>query len=408
MIQAVALAALSTRRGRKATAIAVALLVIIPISLVGGIAGSSSMAPAAAAGCGTPGAIDPAVLTAGGRPPWWNTDGKAAERDTNAGVIIAVSRRENLPDRAAVIAVATSLQETKLLNLGVQEPSGSNGLFMQLRAYYPFAISSSPVTATQAFLGPKGTTPGLDPSIPGLLDVPNWESLPLTVAAQKTQRSAFPDAYAQWEQLAIQLVTASQAGGPAGASTTSPSTTSTVAPAAYNPATATLSASDPANAGCAAGTVTGVPSNPGSPFKDGPAAEAAVPRANPRTVQQAISWALQQNQTGTTGWSNRCLSALVYAYGWSSAGILYAIDAYRQMPAQYRHDGDRNPPPGAMLFWTTSGRAGHVALYLGNGMIATTDMPVNDKIGIVPAEWIEQKWRGTYVGWTPPYFPQGG
>ena len=34
---------------------------------------------------------------------------------------------------------------------------------------------------------------------PGLLDVPGWESMPPTVAAQAVQRSAFPDAYARWE-----------------------------------------------------------------------------------------------------------------------------------------------------------------------------------------------------------------
>src|SRR5262249_35639970 len=38
-----------------------------------------------------------------------------------------------------------------------------------------------------------------------LLKVAGWEQLPLTVAAQAVQRSAFPLAYAQWETLATQL-----------------------------------------------------------------------------------------------------------------------------------------------------------------------------------------------------------
>ena len=33
----------------------------------------------------------------------------------------------------------------------------------------------------------------------GLLDVVGWQAMPLTVAAQAVQRSAFPDAYARWE-----------------------------------------------------------------------------------------------------------------------------------------------------------------------------------------------------------------
>ena len=36
--------------------------------------------------------------------------------------------------------------------------------------------------------------------------VPGWESMALTVAAQRVQRSAFPNAYARWENDATGLV----------------------------------------------------------------------------------------------------------------------------------------------------------------------------------------------------------
>ena len=39
-----------------------------------------------------------------------------------------------------------------------------------------------------------------------LLTVKGWQTLPLTVAAQDVQRSAYPDAYAKWEPDATQLV----------------------------------------------------------------------------------------------------------------------------------------------------------------------------------------------------------
>jgi cell wall-associated NlpC family hydrolase len=39
-----------------------------------------------------------------------------------------------------------------------------------------------------------------------LVTVPGWEALPLTVAAQRVQASAFPDAYARWEQPANAVV----------------------------------------------------------------------------------------------------------------------------------------------------------------------------------------------------------
>jgi hypothetical protein len=39
-----------------------------------------------------------------------------------------------------------------------------------------------------------------------LMEVPGWDSMPVTKAAQTVQRSAFPDAYAKWEGLAASLV----------------------------------------------------------------------------------------------------------------------------------------------------------------------------------------------------------
>jgi hypothetical protein len=39
-----------------------------------------------------------------------------------------------------------------------------------------------------------------------LVQVANWQTLPLTVAAQDVQHSGFPGAYAQWESLADALV----------------------------------------------------------------------------------------------------------------------------------------------------------------------------------------------------------
>src|SRR5262249_7443171 len=41
-----------------------------------------------------------------------------------------------------------------------------------------------------------------------LLNVPGWQTIPLTRAAQAVQRSAFPGAYAKWEQPATTLVAA--------------------------------------------------------------------------------------------------------------------------------------------------------------------------------------------------------
>ncbi|MCZ1021391.1 NlpC/P60 family protein [Streptomyces noursei] len=85
----------------------------------------------------------------------------------------------------------------------------------------------------------------------------------------------------------------------------------------------------------------------------------------------------------------------------------YAIDHYKAVPPEMRHDKDRNPPPGALLYWDTHHRAGHIAVYLGNGQIASNDIKRNKYIDIVSADAPEKLWRATYVGWTPPYFPRG-
>lgn len=503
-------------KGLAAAAAAVVALLVtsvaVVVAVITAVAGTS-----AAAGCTQLGSISAVALGPGGRPDWWTNDGRGAERDQNAGTIIAVVRARQLPERAAVIALATAVQESKLINL----PGGdadSMGLFQQRRRYYPPAISTAPAAATQAFLGPKGTVAGLDPSLPGLLDVPNWAQLTLTVAAQSVQRSAYPDAYAQWEPLATQLV--QSAGSSSSASSSAPVPASAPAAAAsssYNlgpvqPQTAAVAnslgpmfhikdiggyrndgdaqdhatglaldfmvyndratgqaladyaqshaselglsyviwqqhiwnsaragdgwrlmadrgsptanhmdhvhvsltgtgaypAAAPSAPTCSPAAVTGLPGNPGSPFKDGAPDPNPLPRLNPHSVQEAVAWEQQQQQSGTTGWQNRCLASVGLAYGWSATGVEYAIDADLTLPAHYRHDGDRNPPVGSLLFWKTSGRAGHVAVYVGSGMIASTDMPIVGKIGIVPAEWIEQKWGGIYVGWSPPYFPHAG
>ena len=42
----------------------------------------------------------------------------------------------------------------------------------------------------------------------GLKQVDRWQDMPLTKAAQTVQVSAYPDHYAQWEQLAADLVAA--------------------------------------------------------------------------------------------------------------------------------------------------------------------------------------------------------
>jgi hypothetical protein len=116
----------------------------------------------------------------------------------NARAIIHATKQMNLPPRAAVIAVATSLQESKLQNLGdlgANNDHDSLGLFQQRPSsgWGSPAQVTNPNYATKAFLR-------------GLQQVPGWESMPLTEAAQTVQVSAFGGAYAQWEKQAADIV----------------------------------------------------------------------------------------------------------------------------------------------------------------------------------------------------------
>ncbi|MGQ0467804.1 MAG: hypothetical protein ACT4QG_21105 [Sporichthyaceae bacterium] len=114
----------------------------------------------------------------------------------NARTIVAIAVDRKLPKRAAVIAVATAMQESSLRNLYYGDRD-SLGLFQQRPSSgwgTPGQVTD-PQYATHTFLTE-------------LQKVPRWKTRPLTEAAQKVQRSAYPNAYARWEPLAQKLTTA--------------------------------------------------------------------------------------------------------------------------------------------------------------------------------------------------------
>jgi hypothetical protein len=141
---------------------------------------------------------DPGKLTPFGVQGEQSRIDLSPEQTDNAKAIIKATKKAGLDERAAVIAIATSLQESKLENLGHlgdRNDHDSQGLFQQRPSSgwgSPDQITD-PEYATTAFLN-------------GLKGLGDWKSLPLTVAAQKVQVSAYPDAYAQWEGQAADLV----------------------------------------------------------------------------------------------------------------------------------------------------------------------------------------------------------
>ena len=120
------------------------------------------------------------------------------EQTANVKAIIAATKKAGLPERAAVISIATSLQESKLENLGHLGD-----------AQRPRLAGPVPAAPVQGWGTPEQIT---DPEysttafLKGLKQVDGWQDMPLTEAAQTVQVSAYPDAYAQWEQQATDLV----------------------------------------------------------------------------------------------------------------------------------------------------------------------------------------------------------
>ena len=118
----------------------------------------------------------------------------SAEQLGNARIIIQVGREQGVPDYGIIIALATAMQESSLRNINYGHLD-SVGLFQQrpVSGWGTVEEIMNPYHSAYLFYrGRAGYTRGL-------LGVPGWQSMALTVAAQKVQISAYPDAYAKWE-----------------------------------------------------------------------------------------------------------------------------------------------------------------------------------------------------------------
>jgi hypothetical protein len=100
-----------------------------------------------------------------------------------ASLIAAVGVRRGLPARAVSIALATGFQESKLRNLNHGDRD-SEGIFQQRpsQGWGTSAQVKDPIYATNAFYD-------------ALEKVSGYERMRITEAAQRVQRSGFPEAY---------------------------------------------------------------------------------------------------------------------------------------------------------------------------------------------------------------------
>ena len=108
----------------------------------------------------------------------------------NAALIANIAVTRGLPDHAATVAIATAMQESRLTNLDYGDLD-SLGLFQQRPSQgWGTAKQVSDMTyATNIFYD-------------HLLQVPDWETIPVEDAAQEVQRSGYPELYATWDAMA--------------------------------------------------------------------------------------------------------------------------------------------------------------------------------------------------------------
>lgn len=132
----------------------------------------------------------------------------------NAKKIVDTAKGMGLGKRAQVIAIATAMQESNLYNLGNPEYQVSIGLADGGRVGWDHdsvgLFQQRPVSGwgtPENIMKPEYATRSF---LSRLVDVPGWDRMELTYAAQAVQVSAYPEAYAKHEWNATQIVDALQ------------------------------------------------------------------------------------------------------------------------------------------------------------------------------------------------------
>lgn len=166
--------------GTVAVAAPLVVLALLLVVLVGGGAGAQPL-PAGCGSGGTAASFGDVTLT--------------AEQMGNAEVITGTTAGRGLPAYAAIVAVAASWTEVKLINDLVQHDLDSEGLFQIRVGLHGTGVAEDPVKSTSWFLD-------------ALVQVPQWQTIPLTEAAADVEQPAAPylGRYAAAQPLATAVV----------------------------------------------------------------------------------------------------------------------------------------------------------------------------------------------------------
>lgn len=292
------------------------------------------------------------------------SDGAAGNNSFNSdkqkkyaqAIIDAVAER-NLPENAAVIALATVAQETGFQmywnphvpgsqDLADGGPEGGRDLAPP-RVSYSVGLYQQQVNGTmfkwgtvQDAMDPKKST---NMFLDELMTIPNWTSLPITVAAQRVQRSAFPDAYAKWEAQSRSMVATmkptSGSYGPAdGSGDTGNANKPGTVPGSTVPNCAELEGSDGK-----IGYGTGSGRGDDYLYSGGPINAVDPWGYFTRQCVSFVAWRMNQQM----GWKE----GQPYPFSGSTVGLLGNAETWGPRLAAKGYKIDMNPAPGAIAWW---------------------------------------------------------
>ena len=156
------------------------VLALLLVVLVGGGASAQPLPPGCGSG-GTAASFGDVTLT--------------AEQMGNADIVTRTTASRDLPAYAAIVAVGASWTEAKLVNELVQHDADSEGLFQIRVGLHGRDVAEDPVKSTNWFLD-------------ALVQVPDWQTTPLTEAAADVERPAaqYRGRYAAAQPLATAVV----------------------------------------------------------------------------------------------------------------------------------------------------------------------------------------------------------
>jgi len=303
-----------------------------------------------------------------------------AEQLANAQTIVAATAQKHLPARAAVIAVATALQESSLRNL----PGGdrdSLGLFQQRATWGPANLRLDPAAATGLFLD-------------ALKQVPDWPALPTAVASEQVQHSAFPWAVTTWEPAAGGLVAKYWPPATVTAAVPSPSA---------GPLATGVTAPDCPGQGSDGMSLTGTTANPAGYQPPAAGVQAAVVRFALAQLGEPYLW----GATGPEAWD---CSGLTMA-AWGAAGVTLPRTTFAQVLTGSPVTSTTGLQPGDLIFTAgldgTPSSPGHVGLFLGdvNGTPSLIHAPRTGKTVQIQAV---SAWRGQIVAVRRPTTTSAG